>query len=259
MPKALDSSGNGLVSLTGGAIVVDSNSSDAANITGNGDVVAPKINIYGNYVTSNTGTLAGSVKTGVAPTPDPLSRLPTPDPTTMTVQSGSTYKINGSGHYTLQPGVYNGGIAIGATSGLVTLNPGIYYMQGGGFADTGGISVSGNGVMIYNAPTKSSDVIKLTGSGNVTLSPPLSGTYKGITIYQDRSSTSILSISGGGALNLTGTVYAARAEVDLAGSGGTNIVGSQIIANNMNVTGKGSVTVDTSPAGPPIRDTRIVE
>jgi len=60
-------------------------------------------------------------------------------------------------------------------------------------------------------------------------------------------------------MNLTGTIYSAGAEIDVTGNGGTDVVGSQIIANNMTVTGNGSVNVSYSLSISPVRDTRIVE
>jgi Flp pilus assembly protein TadG len=259
MAKALDSTGNGLISDTGGAIVIDSNNADAANITGGGNVSAPNINIYGGYNTTGGGQFVGTLKTGVAPTADPLSSLAVPDPTTLTLQSSSNYKISSGGTYTLQPGLYKGGIAISAPSGTVTLEPGIYYMQGGGFSNSGGINLTGSGVMIYNDPAKSSDEVDLTGNGTLTLSPPTTGTYKGVTIFENRTATATVKITGNGGMSLTGAVYAAAAEVDLTGNGSLNVIGSQIIANNMKVTGNGSVNVNYTPDATPARDTRLVE
>jgi hypothetical protein len=260
MAKALNGTSNGNVTATGGSIVIDSNNTQAGILTGNGNVSAPNINIYGNYNTSGSGQFVGTVKTNVAPTADPLTGLPVPDPTALTLRSSSNYQINAKGTYTLQPGLYKGGISISAPSpGLVTLMPGIYYMQGGGFSTSGGIDLTGSGVMIYNAPAHSSEQVKLTGSGNLTLSPPTSGTYKGIAIFQDRTSTAIVAITGNGSMNLTGTIYAPKAEVDLTGNGGSNVTGSQIIANNMTVTGNGPVNVNYNSSGSPVRDTRTVE
>jgi hypothetical protein len=177
----------------------------------------------------------------------------------MTLRSSSNYKISSSGTYTLQPGLYTGGIAISAPSGTVTLNAGIYYMQGGGFSNSGGINLTGSGVMIYNAPVHSSEQVKLTSTGSLTLSPPTSGTYKGITIFQDRSSTAAVAITGNGSMNLTGTIYAAGANINLTANGSANVIGSRIIADSMTVTGNGSVNVNYSGNGSPLRDTRIVE
>ena len=260
MQKALNGTGNGNVTVTGGgSIVVDSNNAQAGVLTGNGNVSATNINFDGSDTTSGSGQFVGTVKTSVPPTADPLSKLPVPDPTTMTVQSASNYQINSSGTYTLQPGVYKGGISISAPSGTITLNPGIYYMQGGGFSDSGGINITGSGVMIYNAPVHASEQIKLTGNGNLTMSPPTSGPYKGITIFEDRASTAVIALTGNGGMTLTGTIYSPGAEIDLTGNGGTTVAGSQIIANNMAVTGPGSVNVNYNSSGLPARDTRIVE
>jgi hypothetical protein len=260
MSKALNDTANGGVNAIGGSIVVDSNNSQAGYLTGSGNVTAPNINFYGNYATSSGGKFVGTVKTGVAPTADPLASLAVPDPTTMTVRSTTNYKISSSGNYTLQPGVYQGGIAInGPSPGTVTLQPGIYYMQGGGFSSSGGLNLTGSGVMIYNAPVHSSESVALTANGSLTLSPPTSGTYKGIAIFQARSATAAVDITGNGSMNLSGTIYAAGANIDLTANGGSNTIGSQIVADSMTVTGNGSVNVNSNNNGNPAKDVRIVE
>ncbi len=260
MKASLNITGNGGITATGGSIVVDSSNSQAGVITSSGNATAPNLNFTGSDSTTGSGTYIGTVKAGVPPTADPLASLAIPDPSTMTVQSASKYQISASGTYTLQPGVYKGGIAISAPGpGLITLSPGIYYMQGGGFSNSGSINMTGTGLMIYNAPSSTSDQVKLTGSGSLTLTPPTSGTYKGISIFQDRTSTAVVTITGGGSLNVSGTIYDAKSEIDVTGNGGTNVTGSQIIANNMKVTGNGPVNVNYNANGSPLRDTRIVE
>jgi Flp pilus assembly protein TadG len=260
MARALDGTGNGNVTVTGGSIVIDSSNRQAGVLTGNGNISAPNVNFYGNYNTTGSGEFASTVKTGVAPTADPLLSLPVPDPTTMTVQSSNNYQVSSSGNYTLQPGVYRGGISLsGPSPGTVTLMPGIYYMQGGGFSISGGLSVSGSGVTIYNAPVKNNESVSLSGNGSLTLSPPTSGAYKGIAIFQERSATAEVDITGNGSMNLTGTIYAAGATVELTGNGGSNVMGSQIIADSMTVTGNGSVSVNYDPTSGPAKDVRIVE
>jgi hypothetical protein len=260
MKASLNVTGNGGINATGGSIVVDSNNAQAGVTVGNGNVTAPNMNFTGSYTTTGSGSFIGTIKTTVSPTSDPLSRIPAPDPSTLTVQSASNYHITSSGNYTLQPGIYTGGISISASGpGLITLMPGIYYMQGGGFFDSGSINMTGTGVMIYNNPASSSDQIKLTGLGNLTISPPTSGTYRGISIFQNRTSTAVVAVTGNGSLNLTGTIYSAGAEVDLTGNGVINATGSQVIANNMEVAGNGAVNVQHNAYLSPVRDTRIVE
>jgi len=247
MKDSLDVTGNGNITAVGGSIVVDSSDPEAGKITGNGNVTATNINFTGSYQTTGQGTFNGTVKTGVAAMADPLANLPVPSQPPAPIGNTST---------TLNPGTYAGGIQI-TGQGSVTLTPGIYYMQGGGFSITGQGSVTGSGVMIYNAPAKKSDQVQLTGQGNLTLTPPTSGTYSGISMFQDRNSAAAVKITGNGGMNVTGAIYSAGAEVDLTGNGAVNVdvVGSQIIANNMKVTGNGSVQVN----GSSVRDTRIVE
>src|SRR5262249_35163047 len=117
---------------------------------------------------------------------------------------------------------------------------GIYYMDTGGFSLGGGVTLVGNGVMIYNAPSpkSNSDVININGNNgaSVTLSPPTSGPYKGISLFQDRTSTQSLSVAGHGNFHITGTFYAAKANLTVAGNSATSM-GSQYISDSLTVTG----------------------
>ena len=78
----------------------------------------------------------------------------------------------------MSPGVYHGGIAISGQANL-TMEPGIYYMDGGGFSFTGQGNLVANGVMIFNAPKKTSDVVSISGTGSIVMSPPTSGHLQG--------------------------------------------------------------------------------
>ena len=98
--------------------------------------------------------------------------------------------------------------------GSVTLLPGLYYLKGGGLAVTGQGGFSGDGVVIYN---DGGSGISFSGGGDVRLTPPTAGTYQDITLFQDRSSATAISLSGNGGLNITGTVYAAHAKLSVTG------------------------------------------
>ncbi len=136
-------------------------------------------------------------------------------------------------------------------------SPGIYYIGSHGLSATNSGGISGSNVMIYSAGTGN---ISLTGSGNMTLSPPTSGIYKGITLFQERSSNKQISITAQGNLNMTGTFYAAAAKVSITGQGNyTNPIGSQWIAYQLDVTGSGSFTVNYNGNGSPLRIIQLVE
>src|SRR6185503_20254703 len=89
----------------------------------------------------------------------------------------------------------------------VTMLPGIYYMDGGGFSMTGQGNLIANEVMIFSAPNQSSDTINISGSngGSVTMTPPTSGIYKGLTLFQERAAAQNMTISGNGSFFVTGT------------------------------------------------------
>ena len=113
-------------------------------------------------------------------------------------------------------------------------------MQGGGFSVSGSSSVSGTGVMIYN--DAGGGAITISGSGSITLSPMTSGPYAGITLFQARTATASVAVSGiGPSTNISGTFYAADASINISGSGSG--VGSQYIASTLGLSGSGSINV----------------
>jgi hypothetical protein len=208
----------------------------------------------GQFLNAN-GTGAGTVKTGQAPTPDPLAKLPAPDPTTMQVQSSKQLNLNTS--QTLQPGRYVGGINI--SGGNITLSPGIYYMDHGGFAVSNGY-VLGQGVMIYNDPQPGSgQKVTITG-GNFDLSAPTSGVYQGMMIFQARDAGQVpVEITGPGTSKMLGTVYAPSSPVAITGAGGAT-VGSEYISDTLAVTGAGPFNIDfAGTPKPAIYSIRLTE
>jgi Flp pilus assembly protein TadG len=250
-PGSLTSTGGGGVNITGGAsIIVDSNNPAAAQGKGTGNLAAPEFDITGTpgTLTTGGGAFVGTIDSGVPPTPDPLRYLPQPDPSTMTVQSDHPLHIAGTNPVTLQPGVYKGGISISG-QGSVTLMPGIYYMQGGGFSATGQGNLTGNGVMFFNAPQSNSDNINLAGLGSMNITPPTSGIYTGLTIFQDRNATIPLSVSGNGATSITGTFYAAKALLGVTGNGLQNVLGSQYISYDLTLGGNGGININWNAQG----------
>ncbi len=245
---ALTDSGNGTVTVTGGSIIIDSSSATAARATGNGTVTAPEIVITGTPgdVTTGNSKFVGGIDSGANPTVDPLLYLTAPDPSSLTVQSSSQYKLSGNQSATLNPGVYTGGISFSGNASAV-LNPGIYYLNGGGLNVSGG-SISGSGVMIYNDPGSGNGVINVSGSGSVSLTPPASGPYQGITLFQNRTSTNQITISGGSAMNVTGTFYAPKAMMNITGSAANTVAGSQYISYDLNISGSGSLNLTGADA-----------
>ena len=228
--------GGGFVSVNGSGTIDVRNSLSGSQFALSGSPA--------DLVSAN-GTFVGSLEAGETQVLDPLSYLPTPDPSSLTVQSASKLAISGSGSKTLSPGVYVGGIAISGT-GTVNLDAGVYYLSGGGLTATGSATINGTGVMIYNAPGSISDVVSLTGTGTVSLRPPTTGIYEGIVLFQDPTSSAPIALTGNGAMKIHGTIYAAQADLNLVGNNASNLIGGQYIVDGLTLGGSGSVRMSWS-------------
>jgi len=256
---SLNAGGGGTITVTGSPIQVNSTNGEAAIANGNGIITAPQVDITGGYGTTGSGAITGTIVTGAQPIPDPYRFLAVPDPSTMTIRSTNKTQISGGNTVNLQPGVYRGGINI-TGKGNVNLAPGIYYMDGGGFSWSGQGNLIGEGVMIYNAPTSTSDKIDLSGQGTCTLSPPTTGAYQGFTLFQDRTSSTPMNVTGNGSMTLTGTLYAAGATLNVTGNGTVDLIGAQYISKQLVTGGNGSFSVKwTAKDTPAVRQILLVE
>ena len=87
-------------------------------------------------------------------------------------------------------------------------------------------------------------MISINGNGVINISPPTSGIYKGISLWQARSSTNDLSVTGNGGSTYSGTFYAAKGTLNVTGNGTNEVIGSQYISNKLIVNGNGSFSVN---------------
>lgn len=259
---SLNAAGNGTITVVGAPVQVNSNNYSAMIANGNGFMKADQFLVTGSpgYTTPGGGEFVGPIVPNSEPIPDPLANLPPPDPGAMPIQSKNKFQQSGNKTTTLQPGVYIGGIS--ASGGTLNLSPGIYYMQGGGFNIGGQANLNGQGVLIYNAPQSTSDKIAISGQGSIVLSPPMTGPYQGILLFQDRSSTAPVNISGssGVTMNITGTFYAASAVLNVTGNGDQQTIGSQYISYDLVLGGNGTYFCSWSPdLTPGTREIILVE
>lgn len=260
---ALGIGGGGVVSVENSSIQVNSTHPEATIANGGGTMYSEiDTSITGGYVTPGGGSITGGpVITGTDPIPDPLAYLTPPDPSTMVVRSTKKLTHSSANTITLKPGVYYGGIQI-TGKGDVVLEPGIYYMYGGGFSFSGQGSLVGHEVMIYNKPLSTSDNITISGTNavKVELSPPSSGPYQGFLFWQERGTDVPIDVTGNGNLTLTGTFYATGAELKVTGNGAADLIGSQYIVDRLKTNGNGNFSVDWTPYSTPgVREVALVE
>jgi hypothetical protein len=156
---------------------------------------------------TNTGTITPAAVLGSA-VADPHPSAPSPS-----VGGSAVAYTAPAGNPSILPGVYST-ITVGSTSDL-TLGAGVYVLTGS--INLSGGSITGSGVMIYLAcsgyPTAcpaagSGATFNLTG-GSLTLSPPTSGTYAGMTVFADRNNGASSSFSNT-SVSITGTWYGIR-------------------------------------------------
>ncbi len=250
-----------LFTLLNKPLIVNSSHPQALRHGGLGILIANRIQVTGGV--SIGGLLNISrVWTDQPPTLDPLAFLPVPNASSMPVRSATPFTINSLLPVILQPGVYRGGIRVTGAS-IVIMAPGVYVMEGGGFRVDSLATVTGLGTMVYNTTHSTYPVgpISVTGVGKVVMTAPLSGTYQGINFFQNRSLTQPFTVNGLGLTTITGVVYAARAPVNLSGTAavGLDILGGAYVADTMNVSGVGAVTINLGLNPPRVPDVRTVE
>ena len=181
---------NGNVNIQSGCgLLVDSSSSSGLTVNGNVSVTASTIGVVGGYSSTGNVTFSPQPKKGILPASDPLAYVQAPS---YGACGYTNYSLNGNtgssgSPYQLNPGVYCGGITIGGNAWL-NFRAGTYVLAGGGISFSGNASMTGTGVTFYNTTGSGGyKGISLTGNVVMNFSAPTSGALSGILFFQDRS------------------------------------------------------------------------
>ncbi len=243
-------SGTGDTLITGGDVFSNSDASDVSCQSGNQDgggtiSVGPPhgINVVGTFDSGGSGSVDPPPVEGV--TPEELRIPPIPDCSGL-LDRGEV-KINAGETRTIDPGRYESiWFGSGAT---VTMNSGMYCINGTkGFTGLGG-SITGRGVMIYlqqgdfdlggntfvDLWAEQADDVLVDASRN---------DWKGMLIYQDPSNTSSVQITGTSDSTYKGTIFAPSAECTINGTGDNIGLSSQMICDKVKITGTAAVTIN---------------
>lgn len=282
---ALDVSGNGEIVAYGNIQVNSTCDNGALRRQGGGtitvDVPSGACSVVGDIDDGGGKGVLNCVPIEGAPeVPDPLATLPEPTqpaiaasavqvfgtetipdgcpgsakPATLANPAVCNFPSNYAGTtWRLYPGLYPGGIKL--QGGTFYLEPGIYYIGGGGLDITGTgtstISVLAGGttgpefgVMFFNTELSNSAAGPISlngGQANIQLYPLMNGSrWDGIVIYQDRDldiNGDDVTINGSTSdMYVRGTIYVAAGDVKVNGSSGT-LVMDQIIAGTYKVDG----------------------
>ena len=203
---ALSLSGNASIKLTGG-VYVDSSSSTALSASGNATVKASVIDVHGGVQKSGNASFNPTPTTRAATVSDPLASLA--EPSTSGLTNYRSESLSGNSSATIKPGIYSQ-IAVSG-NGTLTMDSGIYIIEGGGFTVSGNANVAGSGVMILNAgstyPTTGGTYgsITLSGNGSYNLSPRDQRDLRGNRDLPSRATIPKSLTVSGNAAGMTGT------------------------------------------------------
>ena len=252
--QAYSQEGSASIAIAGGGIMVNSDCAlNAFNKTGSGSTYAEgAIDVAGGSSVSGSGAVSPEPRTVSWTVADPLSTLPPPplgEPAAGspgTAAAPVTWTYSSGGNITLSPGTYYGGFASSCVC-TITLLPGTYVMAGGGFTKSGGANFTGDGVTIYvttNPTNPTGDgapkPFSLSGSGVLDLSPPTSGIYQGITLWQDEAISSAVLMRGSNDL-VSGIIYTPGAALDISGDSELGTV--QLVVKTFRLSGNAPLNV----------------
>ena len=247
---ALVLSGNASIALSQGWVQVDSSNGCALDTSGSSTLSAPSIHVTGGACTS--GTVSGSVKTGVDPMGDPYpDLLPTAGAWNAVKNAqpkplGNKGKIDKDG--TFAPGDYPGGIDLRNAS-VAHLQPGLYVI-GTGLAMRGSAQLLGEGITLLIDKGAKVDV---GGGASMVVTPPDTGPFAGITLFSHRDNTQAdaVLLGGNGLLDIGGIVYVPGGTLQVKGTGDVQI--GKLLASKIDLGGNAVITgahvPPTSPSG----------
>ena len=235
--NAVNMQGSTNVSMSGCVIAANSDAADSVNRGGSAVVGAACVSTVGRTqgLTPPNATLScGTPLENQYASFDPLADVVPPAYTLcLPIPNGKTV--------TLSPGTY----CDKTLSGKITLNPGTYIMRNVVIKPGGNGSLSGQGVTIF---LMENSQLYINANEQVNLSPPTSGPYAGITIYQAHGNTQALTMNGGSGSVVSGFIYAPDAPITYTGNSDMSAQGSclRLVGDTVTMTGNSAVKSDCS-------------
>ena len=235
------------VVLNGCSLYDNSDSSTALTVGGSAQITAYSVGVVGNLTGRSNITTTQGIMTGMGVIPDPYINSSFPAFSGCTQQNFSAHDA-----ITIDPGVYCGGMKLNAGAN-VTLNAGIYYLDGGDLTMNGGATMTGTGVtLVFTSQNKSGyATASINGNATVNLTPPKTGSTAGIVVFGDRRMPvgTAFSFNGGATQYLGGAIYLPTAAVSYSGGANTGTSCTQLIGNTVNFTGNSAFALNCNNYG----------
>jgi hypothetical protein len=239
--------GNAAVNLNGCSLYDNSSSPTALNVGGSASLSALSVGVVGGISGSAGITVSQNIRTAVGIVMDPYANDAYPTPSGCTQNNFSAKST-----VSIDPGVYCGGMTFNANAN-VTLNAGIYYIDGGSFSANGGAIIKGSGVTVVFTKKNGSSwpTATINGGATVNLTPPKTGPTTGIVIFGDRNMPvgTQFKLTGGSNQYFGGAVYVPNGAISFSGDNGVNTSCTQLIGDTVTFTGNSGLAINCSSYG----------
>jgi len=250
--SAITSTGGASVAMTGCVVATNSTNSAAIKLSGGGTISADCVYSGGGVSGTPTTTACSGAKENQPAVEDPYADIPQPTFSSCS-NPADKYSLTGSSADTLTEDVYCS--ISSSSSGTLTLNSGTYFLDGGDFKISGSGNVEATDVTIIlgdSSGGSSCGNVSITGSGEIDMTAPTSGTYSGILFFRHASCSGTgqdMSFSGNSNSTVIGAIYSPSKGLSV--TGGTSITGSclQLIANTISFSGSGTIGSECDSAG----------
>ncbi|WP_338822184.1 pilus assembly protein TadG-related protein [Bradyrhizobium septentrionale] len=246
---AVNVSGSNQLNLIKCNLYSNSNASPSLNVAGSAAVSANQVGVVGDVSGASSITATNGIKTHIKPVADPYANVSPPSEPSCT-NAKITVNANGKTN-SLSPGCYKGNITVNAGATL-SLDPGIYYLDGANLSVAGNATITGSGVtLVFTGSGSNWGTASIGSNATVDLTAPTSGSTKGIVMYGDRNmpAGTAFNLTGGATQNFGGAIYLPKANLSFGGGNGTSTSCTKIIADTLTFTGTSSVQVNCSALG----------
>ena len=244
---AVSVQGSTTIALSGCDLIANSNHATALDMGGSSLLSARMVAVVGGVSGASSITTTNGLKTHAPPAADPYASADFPS-----FGACNHKNFTSKTTETINPGVYCGGIQLNSGA-VVTMNPGIYYLDGGDLKVNGGSSLKGSGVtIVFTSSTGSNHATAaINGGASIHLTAPAAGPTAGIVFFGDRTmpTNTAFNINGGSDQVFGGAVYLPKASLNYSGGAAATTQCTQIIANRVNFSGGASLAVNCAGYG----------
>lgn len=227
----------------------NSSASPSLNVAGSAAVSANLVGVVGDVSGASNITTTSGIKTHIQPMADPYANVSPPSEPSCT-NAKITVNSNGKTN-SLSPGCYKGNITVNAGATL-SLDPGIYYLDGANLSVAGNATITGTGVtLVFTGSGSNWGTASIGSNAIIDLTAPTSGSTKGIVMYGDRNMPvgTAFNLTGGATQNFSGAIYLPKANLSFSGGNGTSTSCTKIIVDTLTLTGTSNLQVNCAALG----------